>query len=185
MDAFNPGFNGLPYNEGRSRQLFYTGQAAMFNMHNAVLNDFRIEAPDFVDKVGFFMFPKMEGGKNDLTEITGAISPAWSVSSKAEDPKSATDFVNFLTTKEAAQEYAEATGSVTAIKGVSAKGELEERFAEVILNSKYIQSPYDQALPPELAELHKDTLQATYGLSITPEEAAAQMEAKAKEILDK
>lgn len=183
MNAFNPGFNGLPYNEGRSRQLFYQGKAAMFNLHNAVLNDFRIESPGFEDKISFFMFPKMDGGKNDMTEITGAISPAWSVSSKVEDPEVATEFVKFLTTKEAAQEYAEETGSVTAIKGVSAEGDLEKRFAEVILNATYIQSPYDQAFPPELAELHKDTLQATYGLSITPEEAAKQMEAKAKEIL--
>ncbi|WP_152657705.1 ABC transporter substrate-binding protein [Oceanobacillus sp. CFH 90083] len=183
MDAYNPGFNGLPYNEGGSRQLFYSGEAAMFNMHNAVLNDFRIEAPDFVDKVGFFMFPDMEGGVNNPGEIGGAISPAWSVSSKAEHPEIATEFVKFLTTPEAAQEYADETGSVTALKGISPEGELEEQFAEVILNSTSIQSPYDQALPPELAELHKDTLQSIYGLSMTPEEAAKQMEEKAKEIL--
>lgn len=130
------------------------------------------------------MFPDMEGGLNDRTQIGGAISPAWSVSSKAEDPEMATEFVKFLTSKEAAQEYANETGSVTAIKNVFPKGELEEQFAEIILQSTHIQSPYDQALPPELAELHKDTLQATYGLSMTPEEAASRMEEKAKEILD-
>lgn len=185
MDAFNPGFNGLPYNEGGSRQLFYTGKAAMFSMHNAVLNDFHIEAPDFVDKVGFFMFPTMDGGKNDMTQIGGAISPAWSVSAKAKNPEMSTEFVKYLTSEEAAQEYADATGSVTAIKGVYPEGELEKLFSEIILNASYIQSPYDQALPPELAELHKDTLQATYGMSITPEEAAKRMEEKAVELLDK
>ena len=44
--------------------------------------------------------------------------------------------------------------------------------------------PYDQTLPPELAELHKDTTQALFGLSMTPEEAAKKMEAKAEELLE-
>ena len=44
--------------------------------------------------------------------------------------------------------------------------------------------PYDQTLPPELAELHKDTTQAIFGLDMTPEEAAKKMEEKAKEVLE-
>ena len=44
--------------------------------------------------------------------------------------------------------------------------------------------PYDQTLVPELGELQKDTTQALFGLDMTPEEAAKQMEDKAKELLD-
>ena len=38
---------------------------------------------------------------------------------------------------------------------------------------------------PELGEKHKDTTQAIFGLDMTPEEAAKQMEKKAVELLDK
>ena len=44
---------------------------------------------------------------------------------------------------------------------------------------------YDQALPLELAEVHLNTTQALFGLQITPEEAANQMEATAVEVLGK
>ena len=47
-----------------------------------------------------------------------------------------------------------------------------------------MQMPYDQTLPPELAELHKDTTQAIFGLEMTPKEAAEKMEQKAEETLE-
>ena len=55
---------------------------------------------------------------------------------------------------------------------------------ELIGEANSIQFPYDQVLPPALGELHKDTTQEILGLTMTPEEAAAQMESKAQEELE-
>ena len=52
-------------------------------------------------------------------------------------------------------------------------------------HAKYIQAFYDQFLPPAMGELHKDTVQALFGKTMTPQEAAQKMEAKAKEDLVK
>ncbi len=56
---------------------------------------------------------------------------------------------------------------------------------KIASNAKHVQIYYDQFLPPELGELHKDTTQAIFGKTMTPEEAAKKMEAKAKEIFGK
>ena len=59
-----------------------------------------------------------------------------------------------------------------------------QRFTEFLQQAGNMQTYYDQTLPPELGELHKDTTQALFGLDMTPEEAARLMEEKAKELLD-
>ncbi len=185
MDAFNPGFNGLPYDEGGSRQLLYTGQAAMINTTNSFINNIRAEAPEFEEKLGFFPFPSLPGGKGEMTHVPANTGPVFSVSTKAEEPKLAAEFLNLMTTKENAQIYTDTTGSLTAVNDAAPNDETMKPIYDYLATATHMQMPYDQTLPPELAEVHKDTTQALFGLSMTPEEAAKQMEAKAKEMLDK
>ncbi|MDQ0482472.1 ABC transporter substrate-binding protein [Guptibacillus hwajinpoensis] len=184
MDAFNKGFNGIPYDEGRGRQLMYSGQAAMMDMTISFLNNVREEAPDFEEKLGFFVFPTIPGGEGNQTQVGGATGPVWSVASESEHPELAAEFIKALTTKETSQKFTDRTGTLTAVKGVVPKDDFVKEFYEVAQNASHIQMPYDQTLPPELAELHKDTTQALFGLSMTPEEAAKKMEAKAEELLE-
>ncbi len=183
MEAFNPGFNGIPYDEGRGRQLLYSGQAAMINIQSSFLNNVRLEAPEFEEKLDFFLFPSVPEGKGDQTQVGGSTGPVWSVYSKSEHPDLAAEFIKALTSKELAQKYTE-TGALTGIKGVVPNDEFVKKFYDVAQHASHIQMPYDQTLPPELAELHKDTTQALFGLSMTPEEAAEKMEERAKEFLD-
>lgn len=184
MDAFNKGFNGIPYDEGRGRQLMYSGQAAMMDMTISFLNNVREEAPGFEEKLGFFVFPTIPGGEGNQTQVGGATGPVWSVASESEHPELAAEFIKALTTKETSQKFTDRTGTLTAVKGVVPKDDFVKEFYEVAQNASHIQMPYDQTLPPELAELHKDTTQALFGLSMTPEEAAKKMEAKAEELLE-
>ena len=79
---------------------------------------------------------------------------------------------------EIAHDYVERTGSLSAVAGIEPKDPLVKRFFEITENATHIQMPYDQTLAPELGELHKDTTQALFGLDMTPEEAAKQMEEK-------
>ncbi|MGE8080256.1 ABC transporter substrate-binding protein [Peribacillus loiseleuriae] len=185
MDAFNPGANGIPVDEGRGRQLLYTGEAAMMDMTTSFINNIRAENPDFEKKLGFFPFPTVPDGKGIQTEIGAATGPVFSVSKSAKEPDLAAQLINELTTKENAQIYTDKTGSLTAIKGAIPTDETMKPLYELIQNATFMQMPYDQTLPPELAELHKDTTQALFGLTMTPKEAGKKMEAKAKEMLDK
>ncbi|ELK48459.1 extracellular solute-binding protein [Halobacillus sp. ACCC02827] len=183
-DAFNEGFNGVPYDEGTGRQLLYSGQAAMMDMTISFLNNVRMEAPEFEEKLDFFVFPEVEGGKGSVTDLGASASPVWSVSESSEHPDLATELIQELTSEETAQAYADRTGSLTSINGVVPNDEFTKKFHEVVEGATHLQMPYDQTLPPELAELHKDTTQAVFGLEMTPEEAAEKMEAKAKEVLE-
>lgn len=183
-DAFNPGFNGIPYDEGQGRQLLYSGQAAMMDMTIALLNNVRDEAPEFEEKLDFFEFPSIPGGKGVQTQVGGSASPVFSVYSDSEHPELATEFIKLLTSTEIAHDYVKRTGSLSAVAGIEPEDSLVKRFYEITENATHIQMPYDQTLVPELAELHKDTTQALFGLDMTPEEAAKRMEEKAKELLD-
>ncbi|MDO6657769.1 extracellular solute-binding protein [Anaerobacillus sp. 1_MG-2023] len=184
MDAFNAGFNGIPYDEGRGRQLMYSGQAAMMDMTISFLNNVREEAPQFEEKLGFFVFPTISGGEGNETQVGGATGPVWSVAKESKNPDLAAEFIQALTSKETAQKFTDRTGTLSAVKDVVPEDEFVKQFYDVAQNASHIQMPYDQTLPPELAELHKDTTQALFGLSMTPEEAANKMEAKAEELLE-
>ncbi|MCA0970494.1 extracellular solute-binding protein [Halobacillus litoralis] len=183
-DAFNEGFNGIPYDEGRGRQLLYSGQAAMMDMTISFLNNVRSEAPEFEEKLDFFLFPTIEGGEGEQTEVGAATGPVWSVSKDTEHPELAAELLKELTSEETAKDYSDRTGSLNGIKGVEPSDEFTKRFYEITENATHMQMPYDQTLPPELAELHKDTTQAIFSLEMTPEEAAEKMEAKAQELLE-
>ncbi|MBU7591634.1 extracellular solute-binding protein [Metabacillus halosaccharovorans] len=183
-DAFNPGFNGVPYDEGQGRQLMYTGQAAMMDMTISFLNNVREEAPEFEEKLDFFLFPTLSDGKGDQTHVGANTGPVWSVAQNSKNPDLAAELANELASTETAQNYTDRTGSLVGIKDVVPADEFTKRFYEVIEQATHLQMPYDQTLPPELAELHKDTTQAVFGLDMTPEEAAKKMEEKAKEVLE-
>ncbi|THE11334.1 extracellular solute-binding protein [Bacillus timonensis] len=183
MEAFNPGFNGIPYDSGQARQLMYSGQAAMLLQTSAFVNHVREEYPEFEEKMGVFQFPAVEGGKGDPSNMSAGISPTWSVKKDTKHPELAVALLNELTSLETAQDYVNRSGNVVAIKGVEVEDGYVKTFTEWINEANSIQFPYDQTLPPELAELHKDTTYELFGLSKTPEEAAKAMENKAKEIL--
>jgi raffinose/stachyose/melibiose transport system substrate-binding protein len=51
---------------------------------------------------------------------------------------------------------------------------------DLVANASNVQLWYDQELSPNLAQVHLNTVQALFGLSLTPEAAAQQMEDAAK-----
>jgi len=93
------------------------------------------------------------------------------------------ELVKALTAKEVAQRNADEASTISAVKGVSYTDKFAVQLNEMLNSAEFMQTFYDQTLPPELAELHKDTTQALFGLSMTPQEAADQMEAKAVQVL--
>ncbi|MHC5058118.1 MAG: extracellular solute-binding protein [Planctomycetota bacterium] len=180
---FTKGFNGLDYT--RARQLFFQGRAAMVLMGVWVLADARGEAPaGFVEKMGCFAFPKVSE-YYAATEVLGGMNAGYAVSSKCAHPDEAVALVRELTSLESARAWA-ATGRIPALTAELAAPMLppETRGAAEILGKAHrIQLYYDQALPPELAELHKTTTQGILGGTTSPEEAARLMEDAARRVL--
>ncbi|MCB9137076.1 MAG: extracellular solute-binding protein [Caldilineaceae bacterium] len=178
---FNEGFNGLDYDTGQSRQLLYSGKAAMELMGNWQLSTMRSENPEFeADSLSFFPFPAVEGGAGDPSNVVGTVGDNYySVSSACPYPDQAFEMITYLIDDESIPLRA-ANGRIPPVKGFESDDPALQEIIDLIGSAASVQLWYDQYLPPELGEVHKDTMQSLFGLEITPEEAAtAQEEATA------
>jgi len=178
--AFATGYNGLDYDIGASRRLLYSGRAAMELMGSWEAATIRNENPGFYEKLDFFPFPSVPGGKGDPSALVGTIGDNFlSVSSACKDPDAGFRLIQSLTDDASAQARLD-DKRILPVKGIKTTDPYLNRILELVGKASGVQLWYDQELPPKMAELHKDTIQAIFGLSLSPEAAAQQMEDAAK-----
>ncbi len=177
MGAFNEGFNGLDYDTGQSRQLLYAGKAAMELMGSWQLATMASENPDFAaNNLAFFPFPSIEGGKGDPSSVVGTVGDNYySISTACANPEIAFKVIQYMTDDASVIERV-AVGQIPPVKGFTTDDPAMQKMIDLIDNAASVQLWYDQYLPPELGEVHKDTMQALFGLELTPEEAAKAQE---------
>ncbi len=180
MGGFNEGFNGIPYDAGQGRQLMYSEQAAMMLMTTTFVNNVRDEFPEFEENLGAFTFPDVEEGEGNPTNLNGSVSPVLSVFENTEHKEESIELIEYLTSEETAQDFVEKTSSLSGLEGIVSDDPFVQQFNELVEEADFIQMPYDQTLPPSLAETHLNSVQEVFGLSITPEEAAERMESEAE-----
>ena len=179
---FNPGFNGVAYDSGPGRQLLYTQQCAMMVLSNTFVNLMRSEYPDFEKDMGIFPFPTVEGGKGDPSNIVGIAAPVWSVNSHTKYPELCIELVEYLTSKEICQEYADTTGAQSSRNDVTSTDSFVNQLENMTRNAAHMQMVYDQTLPAELVDTYLSSLQEVFGLTMTPEAAAAAMDETAAKL---
>lgn len=184
-EAFVPGFNGLDWGSGQSRALMYSGDAAMEVMGSWNLSIVQTENEEFAEnRLGVMPFPAIEGGAGDPSNIVGTIGDNYYVIADAcQHPEEAFRMIQYLIDDTAAEER-EAIGRIPPLEGFETDDELLGEVFDLISGAESVQLWYDQYLPPELAEVHLETTQALYDLSMTPEEAAERMEAAAVSYYD-
>jgi len=181
--GFVQGYNGLDYDSGVSRQLLYSGKAAMQLMGTWELGTINNENPEFLKKVDFFPFPAVKGGKGNPNAVLGTVGDNfYSVSKSCKNPDAAFKLLTYLIDDQSAQDRV-ADNRLPPVKGVKVTDPLLKRIQAFVSKAPTVQLWYDQELPPQLGELHKDTSQALLGLNTTPQGAAAQMETLAKKLL--
>jgi raffinose/stachyose/melibiose transport system substrate-binding protein len=184
MGAFNEGFNGLDYDTGQSRMLMYANEAAMELMGTWNIATVKAENPDFYENnLGFFAFPAVEDGMGDPSNVVGTVGDNYyHISAACENSDEAFAVIQYLIDDESVAFRVE-NGRIPPVVGVSEMLEdpvLQEVMA-MVENAASVQLWYDQYLPPELGEVHKDSMQALFGLELSPEESAAAHEAAAAE----
>jgi raffinose/stachyose/melibiose transport system substrate-binding protein len=180
LGAFAQGFNGLDYDIGATRKLLYSGKAAMEVMGMWEGSIIQGENPEFYKKLDFFGFPTMPGGKGDPSDIIGTVGDNFiSLSTTCKDPALAFKLVEAMTDDASMQARLEGK-QLVPMKGIAPSDPYLKRLMELVSKAPSVQLWYDQELPPKLGEVHKDTVQALFGLSLTPEAAAQQMEEAAK-----
>jgi raffinose/stachyose/melibiose transport system substrate-binding protein len=178
--AFAPGINGLDYDSGASRRLLYSGKAAMELMGAWEASTIANEDPAFSKDLDFFAFPSVPGGKGDPRDLIGTVGDGFlSISTECKSPDAAFKLIQALTDDQAMQDRV-GDHKVPPVNKVKIDDPFLQRLQTQLAAAPSVQLWYDQALPPALGELHKDTVQQLFGLSLTPEAAAQQMEAASK-----
>jgi raffinose/stachyose/melibiose transport system substrate-binding protein len=182
---FNEGFNGTDEDSGQSRTLLYTEKAAMTLMGSWFISTVTGENKDFISKVGSFAFPAVEGGKGNANSVVGTVGDNfYSISKSCKDVAGAFKALTYLIDDTAVAKRI-AAGKIPPVKTVKVSDPLLQEVLNSVKKAPSVQLWYDQYLPPVLGELHKDTSQALFGLSKTPEQVNAEMEAAAKKYYKK
>ena len=186
IGAFVKGFNGLDYDTGQSRMLLYSGKAAMELMGTWQIPIMKAENKKFYENnLDFFPFPAIKGGKGDPSNLIGmASSNYYAVTTTCKYPKEAFKMIQYLIDDQAVKERI-AYGQIPPVKGLKFTDPMLQKVYNLIAKAKSVQLWWDQYLPPQLAEVHKDIVQSLFGLTITPKAAAEKMEKAAKDYFKK
>lgn len=176
---FPAGFNGMDEDTGQSRMLIYSKKAGVHLMGNWFIGQATKESEETIAQLDLFNFPTVEGGKGDPTDLIG--SPGQNYYSIAVTCKNKPMALKWLKDFVMSPSYIQSlakSGYVPPVKNASTyvQDPIMKKVALAFEAAGHVQVYYDQFLPPAMGELHKDLVQALFGLSITPEEAARRHE---------
>lgn len=176
-DAFNPGFNGLDWGAGQSRALLYSGDAAMELMGNWTTSTILGENEEWYEQnLDFFPFPDVEEGVGDPSNVLGTVgNNYYHVSTACEQPDEAFEMIQYIIDDQGVEDRAE-IGRILPIEGFEPEDPFIQEIYEATIAADSVQLWYDQYLPPQMADVHLESVQALMGGSITPEEKASRME---------
>lgn len=179
MKAFTKGFIGLSNEEAKSE--FLNEKAAMYAMGTWEVPTFTT-SPDttqeFKDKIGFFKFPTVSGGKGDVNDWVGGPGVGLFVSEKSAHKEEAKKFVSFFVQKWGEHSVTD-VGVIPATKVDTAAIKLPQMFTDLLneLNTaKKVTLYLDVQMKPAASDEHHNLAQALFGKAVTPEEFAKKQE---------
>jgi raffinose/stachyose/melibiose transport system substrate-binding protein len=178
---FNEGYNSLDTDAGETRQLLFANKAAMMLNGTWEVDIIKSENPEFYQKMGVFPFPAVEGGVGNPNDVVGTIGDNfYSISADSKNPDEAFELIQYLIDDTSVKERI-AAGKIPPIKNITVTDPLQQQILDFLNKSTGVQLWYDQFLPPEIAQVHLDTSQALFDLSMSPQEMADKTEQAAKE----
>ncbi|GHU64141.1 putative ABC transporter extracellular-binding protein YurO [Spirochaetia bacterium] len=172
---FIQGYNSLDVQIGQDRQALYTGDAAMLLMGSWLAANVENENPDFLGKLGVFMWPRDEAGVNNADAVVGVVGGnPWHIAQKSNNKDKAFELIQSLIDDAVIKEKSKKI--VPPMKGLVITNPIQQSLVKELEQAKGIQLWYDQSLSPEVSEVHKDTCQEIFGLTMTPETAAQRLQ---------
>lgn len=185
---FPEGVNSLSEGDGQSKQMFYTEEAAMKVMGSWDAGSYRADNPEFYDKVGWFPFPAADDSDVDSSIMIGTSGDQFiSFNCTGEKLDAAFELMDYYFDDNYIKNTVNA-GRIMPVKNVQDligdDQPLEKQIMEKVSEASDTQLWYDQYLPPAVSQTHLDTCQELFGLTITPEEAAAEFQKSMQEYID-
>jgi raffinose/stachyose/melibiose transport system substrate-binding protein len=178
LQPFQNGFLG--FKNPQAVGYLADGKAAMMLGISTTYHVQRALAADKVglgdDKIGWFDFPVVPGGKGEPTDTLGGIT-GWLITKGS--PKEAVDFLKFFISKDVQTRLAAGNFLVPVVKGAEAglNSAFMKRIADNIAKSNYHQNFYDQSLGPSVGRVVNDVTAEIAGGSMSPQDAAKAIEA--------
>lgn len=174
--AFNSSMFSMSYDEMLGA--FNAGNGAMMFQANWV--NAGIEDPASASKgnVKVIPFPVMEDGKGTATEIFGGAVDGFFISSKTKHPKEAVEFLKYLSEQLGTQGFLAGAGLPSwKIDGLdtSSLSTLDQSSAEIMKTATSFIAWWDNILPAESAEAHKNLIAQLLAGDITPQQFCEQM----------
>lgn len=173
MNAFVKGYNGLSNEEAKA--LFMNEKAAMFAMGTWEVPNYTT-SPDvpqaFKDKIGYFKFPTVDGGKGNVDDWVGGPGVGLFVSQNSKHVDEAKKFVSFFVQKWGEHSVTDA-GVIPATKVDTSTVKLPPMFIDLLneLNKASKVTLYlDTQMKPGASDAHHNLVQALLGKAVTPEE---------------
>jgi raffinose/stachyose/melibiose transport system substrate-binding protein len=173
LSPFQNGFLG--FKNQQSVGYFGDGKAAMTLAISNVYQLQRVLAADKVglgdDKLGWFDFPTVPGGKGDASDTLGGIT-GWLVTKGS--PKEAVEFLKFFVSQDIQKRLAAGNFIVPVVSGAETgfTGPFMRDIARNLTHSKYHQNFLDQTLGPSVGRVVNDATAEIAGGSMTPADAA-------------
>lgn len=181
LNMFPMGFSGMSFDSGTSRNLLYTGKAAMQLMPSGIIPLAKAEAPEYAARLDAFVFPAIEGGTGDPSNLIGGVD-SFSVTSTTAHPELACELLKYISDKNFAGDWINKAGRIAGVVGMDYGDGLNAKLVNLMETANASTIYYDQMLSPELGNYWNEITQAVFSKTMTPEEAAAAMEAKAAEL---
>jgi raffinose/stachyose/melibiose transport system substrate-binding protein len=182
LRPFQNGFLG--FKNPQAVGYFGDGRAAMTLAISIVYHQQRALAADKAglgdDKIGWFAFPAVPGGKGEPSDTLGGIN-GWLVTKGS--PKEATDFLKFFIAKDVQTRLAAGNFIVPVVGGAEAglNNAFMKQTAGNLANSRYHQNFYDQSLGPSVGRVVNDVTAEIAGGSMSPRDAASAIQAAWKQ----
>jgi ABC-type glycerol-3-phosphate transport system substrate-binding protein len=108
-------------------------------------------------KLGFYAFPELKGGKGKVTDVMGQTDIGFAVTRVAAKKKDAV--VRFLKYAMSVEACSAEPGRICSVPGVKAPSRLTEMASAVFGKAEAVQFWWDQDLPPMVTSPLNDTLQ--------------------------
>jgi raffinose/stachyose/melibiose transport system substrate-binding protein len=173
LQPFQQGFLG--YKNPQAVGAFGDGKGAMILAISSFYHTQRALSADKAglsdDKIGWFNFPVVPGGKGEASDTLGGVN-GWLVTKDA--PKEAAEFVKFFISDAVQKRLAQGNFLIPTFKGaeVGLGSPFMRNIAQNIAASKYHQNFYDQDLGPSVGRVVNDATAELAGGTMTPKQAA-------------
>ena len=178
MVFFPDGVTSVSEDDVQARQFMYKKKTAMICQGSWYAGTFKSDSEEFYEKIDWFPFPAVDGSDADPRIQLGTVGDCFiSVNATGAAREAAFEMIGHFFDDDQI-DYMVEHGKIPPIKGIEDKisDPVVKKIIDAANNAPEIQLWVDQYLPPAVGEVHKDTSQAIFGLTMTPEDANKKLQ---------